>query len=1047
MVTPLYIIAVALGIAFLLPLLEKAGRWVVQTVFFLTLTFFVGVSLQWSVGFLTHTVTTAQIFTAGFQPPISINLQMGPLEAVLTLAVNVLALLGGMYLVHHLQRIGLQGFVLFLLLTLGMNGLILTRDVFNLFVFIEITSIATYAVIGMDLNTDALLAGFKYMLAGSIASIFLLLGIIFLYSLTGTLNIDGMIAAISNSASASLPVITIALFSLLFSFMIEMKQYPANGWALDVYQSAHPGIAGMISAGTSGAMMYALYKLMPLFSPTWALVLAGLGLTTFVLSNLMAIPQKHTTRMLGYSSIGQMGLLLTVMGIGTALSVSEAVLLPILGALFFNHFFAKAGLYWLAGVVNRSTTDDWRVLRGHTGYQILLGIFLLALLGFPPFAGFFGKWNFIMLLAEQGQFIWIGFILLGSLLEAVYLLRWFGTAVRGEPATHHPLETPWLANVTLTLLATAVVAIGAIFIDRTFSNTGLLILPFAAAAVLILINRLPNVLRGSTAIAALILMAYWMLPSQQGLSLFFNIIFLGGGILILLASFGYPKVHSGFYALVVLMIGAMAWLTRATNVLQFFFAWEVMTASSYLLILQGKQARTAAYTYVLFSLGGAFVLLAGFATAHMLSPHSIGWDILANASTLPGVFLLVALGLLVKVAAIGVHLWAPGAYTEAPDNATPLLSAVLSKAGILGFVFALLKMGTVVTGAVSLNYLLGWVGVLTALLATLFAVFQEDAKKLLAYSSVGQVGYIVLGIALMSHLGWAAALWHSLNHMLFKGLLFLAIAGVIYRTGTRQMYQMGGLIKQMPVSFVSVLIGIIALSGIPPLTGFGGKWLLYEALMEKGWYFQTAVAFFASTIAFLYCFRLIHTIFLGQPKPALKHVKEAPVGFLIPQAVLIGIILFYSMRPDKLLQPISAILSPYFAPTLRWENLTVHSSLGYWNGTWFMIIVGIIFVLVTLWAFFITPRPQKVKPFNIVFAGERPERPESTHYAYQFFKPYERAFAPVLKPYAIRFWHAVSEWTTSTALALRTLYTGNAQTYLMHIFILGMMLFLILKGL
>ncbi len=1045
MVTPLYIIAVALGVAFLLPLLEKSGKAVVQTVFLLTLGFFVGISFQWALAFLKGTATTAHIFTAGFRPPISINLQMGPLEAVLTLAVNLLALLGGMYLLNHLARIGLQGFVLFLLLTLGMNGLILTRDVFNMFVFMEITSIATYALIGLDLRSDSLLAGFKYMLAGSIASIFLLLGIIFLYSLSGTLNMEDMIHTIPQITN--IPVLSIALFSLLFSFVIEMKQYPANGWALDVYQSAHPGIAGMISAGTSGAMLYALYKIMPVFSSGWAFVLAGIGLLTFVLSNLMAIPQRSTTRMLGYSSIGQMGLLLTVIGLGRALVIPDRVALPILGALFFNHFFAKAGLYWLAGVVNRPATDDWRLLRGHTAYQILLGIFLLALLGFPPFAGFFGKWNLVMVLAEHGQSTWIGFILLGSLLEAVYLLRWFDTAVRGEPESQGLLKTQILPFTTLTLLAMAVVAIGVVFMNRTFSNTGLLILPFAAAAGLLVLKPIPHPIRGSFAIGFLVYFGMRLWPTIEGMTLFFNAIFIGGGIVLLLASLAYRRQPTGFYPLAILMISAMAWLTLAKDLFQFFFAWEVMTVSSYLLILQGHHARQAAYRYILFSLAGAFVLLGGFAIAHQAAPDSFGWTILQHASQIPAIFVLIIVGLLVKVAAIGVHLWAPDAYSEAPDQTTPLLSAILSKAGILAFVLVLIKMGTVMVSSISLNYLLGWIGVLTALLATLFAVFQEDAKKLLAYSSVGQVGYIVVGLALMSHLGWAAALWHTLNHMLFKGLLFLAIAGVIYRTGTRQMYQMGGLIKQMPFSFLSVLIGIIALSGIPPLTGFGGKWLLYEALMEKGWYFQTAVAFFASTIAFLYCFRLIHTIFLGQPKPNLKQVKEAPLPILIPQAILMGLIFFYSFRPDKLLQPISGILSPYFAPTLQWENLTVHSSLGYWNGHLFMIIVGVIFLLVTLYALFITPKPQKVKSFNIVFAGEKPERPESTHYAYQFFKPYERAFEPILKPYAMRFWNTVSEWTTSTAQALRMIYTGNAQTYIMHIFILGMVLFLIVKGL
>jgi NADH:ubiquinone oxidoreductase subunit 5 (subunit L)/multisubunit Na+/H+ antiporter MnhA subunit len=317
---------------------------------------------------------------------------------------------------------------------------------------------------------------------------------------------------------------------------------------------------------------------------------------------------------------------------------------------------------------------------------------------------------------------------------------------------------------------------------------------------------------------------------------------------------------------------------------------------------------------------------------------------------------------------------------------------------------------------------------------------------MLAWSSVGQVGYIVLGLAAMSHLGWAAALWHTLNHFLFKGLIFLAVAGVIYRTGTRNMYQMGGLIKKMPLSFISVLMGIIALSGVPPLTGFGGKWLLYEALIERGWYLQTAVAFFSSTIAFLYCYRLIHSIFLGMPKPQYREVKEAPLWLIIPQYILIITIMVFSVYPKLLLEPISNMIDPVFPATLHWTQSTVYSSLGYWNGMIIMIVTAIIFVLLTLYLLIFGPRPQKVKSFNIVFAAERPDRPETTHYAYGFFRPYERAMAPIMRPLIKQFWAGVSEWTHTSANVLRQIYTGNIQTYAMYIFFLGLVLYLFSIG-
>ncbi len=1044
MVAPIYIIAIALGGAFLLPLFERLGKTIVNTLFLLAIGTFVFISAQWLIGFLFYHVQPVQIYTAGLKPPLSINMQMSLQEAIFLTGVNVLSLMGGIYLLRYLNEIGVRGKVLFLLVTLGMNGLIMTRDIFNMFVFIEITSIASYALIGMDLRLNSLNAGFKYMVAGSIASLFLLLGIIFLYSYSGTLNIDGMIN--SPILHSGMSVVVMAIFMLLLSFFIEMKQFPANGWALDVYQGANPGIAAMISAGTSGAMFFALYKIMPLAPEHWFMIIAGMGLLTFLASNWMGIKQTHTTRMLGYSSVGQMGLLLMVLALGYALDPTFATFKYIILALFFNHFFAKAGLYWLAGVVKKDNIKDWGVLQGRPLLQFLLGLFLLALLGFPPFAGFWGKWSLVMILAEHHHFWWIGFLLAGSLFEAVYLLRWFGYAIRRTPAeAAESVKVEGERHFSLWTFGLILIGIGYLFSTHVMPQAGLLYMPLLGAALLFVLDWLPVKLKGLISIALLAGYAVYLLPTLHGIHFYFALLFLGGGAVMLIGSLYRTKRSVGFYPLALLMLGAMTNLVLAHTLLQFFFSWELMTVASYLLILRGKKAEGPALSYVIFSLGGAYFILTGFAFAHAGLPDIWNLKVLASSvAYAPWIYSFIAIGFLVKIAAIGLHIWAPGAYSESEDDATPMISGILSKAGIFGFIVLFVNMGTPYLGSISLNSILGWIGVLTAFFATLFAVFQEDAKKLLAYSSVGQVGYILLGLAVMSHLGWAAALWHTLNHLLFKGLLFLAIAGVIYRTGTRNMYEMGGLIKRMPFSFVSVLVGIIALAGVPPLMGFGSKWLLYEALIEKGWYLQTGVAFFASTIAFLYCYRLIHSIFLGMPKPNQLKIKEAPVWLLIPQYILIFGLLIFSFQPKLLLKPLSSIINPVFSTTLVWQNTTVYSSLGYWNGTITLIIIGVIFVLLFLYLLLINPKTQKVKPMNIVFAAERPERPETTHYAYKFFTPYQRAMSPILKPLVRRFWNAVSEWTHTSASVLRQIYTGNGQTYALFILLFGLILYYIM---
>jgi NADH:ubiquinone oxidoreductase subunit 5 (subunit L)/multisubunit Na+/H+ antiporter MnhA subunit len=312
---------------------------------------------------------------------------------------------------------------------------------------------------------------------------------------------------------------------------------------------------------------------------------------------------------------------------------------------------------------------------------------------------------------------------------------------------------------------------------------------------------------------------------------------------------------------------------------------------------------------------------------------------------------------------------------------------------------------------------------------------------------MSQLGYIVAAVGLMTHLGWTTGLYLTVLHFLFKGLLFLAVAGVIMRTGTRMMYELGGLIKRMPVSFVTVLIGIIAVSGVPPLAGFGGKWMLYTALMEHGWHLQTALAFFASTIAFLYLFRLIYTVFLGQLKDSLRSVREAPAWILAPQLIFMLAIMTMSMFPTLLLEPLSGSVAPYFPATIEFSEYTVLSVLGYWNGNAVMWVTMGVFLIPLLWLMLVMRRPQPVGQFNIVYAGERPERPETTHFSHNFFAHYSRALGFLTRPGAVRFWEGVSEGVGSSGSALRRLYTGNGQTYALHILLFVAALYLIMGGL
>ncbi|MBN2601007.1 MAG: hypothetical protein JXR87_03325 [Candidatus Marinimicrobia bacterium] len=1043
MVNPLSIFIIALGTGFLMSLIDRLHRSVTMLVFYAALTGMVVITGQWLVAIMQGS-EAAVIYTAGFQVPFSINLRLGFEEAIFTFLANLVGLLSAMYLFSRFKESNAGAMVLFLMMVMGINGMIMTRDMFNLFVFMEITSIATYALIGIDRNTKSLSAGFKYIIAGGLASSLFLIGTIYLYRLTGTLNIDTMIATkemIAGNAGY------IALFLVLAAIVIELKPFPANGWALDVYQAVNSGVVAVVATASSAAMFFVIYKLLPLLNISMLDLLAGIGIVTFVFSNLLGLKQQNAKRLLGYSSIAQMGLVLTALTIlykGTCGILPINLLIIIVGGLFLNHFLAKAGLFWLTGLFKDQETGKWSAIRQNPLLMFVFGSFIFALIGLPPFPGFWAKWELVLFLAKSGQHIWIWAILLGSFLEAIYLLRWLLTVVKCD--IEQVAEVNFQKILPPVLFIIGLFNAGFLMMIHYYSFNPILFAPILMPALFFAVDWLPAKLKGIATILVIGAFSYHVIPQLEGIYPIFAILFLGGGLIQLIATLQAGGKRTGFYPFVVMMFLALGILLKSETTIQFFYAWELMTVSSFLLILRGRQAERHSLLYILFSLAGAYFILVGFAYTFAATGSLTILSLNGITAYVSVIYISLLIGFLIKTGALGMHIWLPGSYAESEDDVSPMISSILSKAGIFGIMLVSGLLGKTLIGKVEVSSLLGWLGAATALIGTLMAIFQEDIKKLLAYSSMGQVGYMVLSVAMLSHLGWVSAIYLSFNHLFFKALLFIAIAGVVSRTGTRTMYEMGGLIKKMPFSFISVLIAIIALSGVPPLSGFGSKWLLYTAGIERGWYLQTAVAFFASTIVFLYCYRLIHAIFLGQPKPKFKNIKEASLWYLVPEYLLIMAIMAISMFPNLILKPLIAAVSVYFPTTVDWNGYTVVSSLGYWNGNAVMYVTMGVFALPLIILILTQRKPQAVKQFNIVFAAERPDRPETTHVAYNFFAPYQKALGFMARPLATRFWTAVSEWTQSLAALFRQIYTGNGQTYALHIILYVVVLYFISGG-
>ncbi|MBK5963153.1 sodium:proton antiporter [Thiocystis minor] len=543
-------------------------------------------------------------------------------------------------------------------------------------------------------------------------------------------------------------------------------------------------------------------------------------------------------------------------------------------------------------------------------------------------------------------------------------------------------------------------------------------------------------------------------PLFGGITLLFDLNPVPGFFLLLLA-LGAPLValpmlrgprDEPAYALYALLLLGMQLLLLAGDFIGFFVGWEIMTWSSYLLLLRSPRTNLeGAQSYILFNLASAFLLLAG-----MLVFYSFTGDFRIHAvtglNTLQQLSLLTLFGLafLIKVGALPLHLWVPRSYDQAPDVFSAFLSALMSKMGIYALILLLTLFPEGLAGLFgqflkgpAAGYVLAWIGVITSIVATFKAISQEDMKRLLAYSSIAQVGYIVTAIGVGSSLAIGGALFHSLVHTLVKLLLFIAIAGIVLQTGHRRFIDLGQLIGRMPISFFGVLIGIIGLAGMPPLPGFASKYLIYVSLLEAHWLLLLAAMILSSTAAFVYCYKLIYGPFLGHANsPEARVATEAPWQYLVPQIVLMGLLVALGIFPgwaiEILIDPVLTALgmTPIGAPA--WGQLA--TAYGGYDGVVLMSVFATVFVLVTAIFFLLRGRMRQAgSPYDLSYAGEVPTAETPLHYGAGLGRELRRIplVGWILSHSTQGFYAGLVRQTQAAAGLLSGLYSGNPQTWIL----------------
>ncbi len=363
-----------------------------------------------------------------------------------------------------------------------------------------------------------------------------------------------------------------------------------------------------------------------------------------------------------------------------------------------------------------------------------------------------------------------------------------------------------------------------------------------------------------------------------------------------------------FYAAFLLVLAGFSGIAVTGDAFNLFVFLEISSLASYTLISMGKDRRalSASFQYLIMGSIGATFILIGVGFLYMMTGTLNMQDLAARlpavfeTRTVRAGFAFLTVGIGLKLALFPLHLWLPNAYAYAPSTVSAFLSATATKVAV----YALLRFLIVVFGvefsfeempADVLFLVLGLAGMLSA---SLVAVFQDNVKRMLAYSSVAQVGYMVLGISLASATGLTSAVLHLFNHALMKGALFLALGAVVYRVGAVQIRDFAGLGRRMPWTMAAFVIGGLSLVGVPPTAGFVSKWYLVLATLEKGWWPVAGLVLLGSVIALVYVWRVVEAAYFAQPRADVTALREAPPSLLVPIWILVGANLYFGLRTD-----------------------------------------------------------------------------------------------------------------------------------------------------
>ena len=471
----------------------------------------------------------------------------------------------------------------------------------------------------------------------------------------------------------------------------------------------------------------------------------------------------------------------------------------------------------------------------------------------------------------------------------------------------------------------------------------------------------------------------------DALSLFFGLLISTAVFVSGIYSIKYMALddnQSQYYTLFLMLAGGVIGLVLSGDIFNMFIMVEILTfAAVALTAFRNKVygALEAAFKYMVVGCMGSTCILAGIIMLYAQT-HTLNFAQLA--ALLPGnfnnstklAFALLYIGFCTKAFIVPFHPLAADAHGAAPASISVLISGVLTKSGIYGIIrityFLMQSMGLG-----SMQFLLVFVGSVSMFVCVTMALTQHDFKRLLAFHSISQIGYVLAAVGLCSALGFSSGLYHAMNHTLFKGLLFLAAGAVLHETGTTDLDKLGGLSKKMPQTTVLFLIGAASISGIPPFNGFASKWMIYQATYQKavetgniGFLLVTIIALITSVLTLASFVKVSQSVFFGQLPKEYEDVKEVPFGMRFAMGIFATLCVVTGLFPrlveTYLTQPaaravfnvqnyINTMMGSGYAEGVMGANLPAETTVTFTNvGVWepvsWLLILCIALLAITI---------------------------------------------------------------------------------------------------